>query len=191
MPTRHRRPAHVTATLAAILLFPTAFLLIQSPAKAADSLLDTMLDAARNAPRKLYEGDAKTYPAGIMTPETLKSCLILAHRLDSVGTGIQGEKEKIRELDELIRDAGPRLQNQAVAALTDPERRKVYEAQVSDYNAWVDQRRKTVERHNREVRHFSELSGRFNGECNGRSYYPTDLAAIQTDLPPEIAERVK
>ena len=174
-----------------LLLLPLLSSFVASPAVASGSLLDSVLAAAQNAPQKLYEGKAKPYPAGVMTPEVLKSCLILAHRIDTVGADIAKEKANIQELDGMIATAGPRLQNQAVAALTDPERRKAYEEQVSDYNSWVGRRSQAVDRHNKEVKHFSELSGRFNGECNGRSYYPSDLAIVKSDLPPVIAARVE
>ncbi|PIW29198.1 MAG: hypothetical protein COW30_05445 [Rhodospirillales bacterium CG15_BIG_FIL_POST_REV_8_21_14_020_66_15] len=160
-------------------------------AQADDGLLDAMLRAAKDAPARLYEGDAKTYRAGVMTPEALTACLILAHRIDAVAAEIEADKRHIRELDGRIQEAGPRLQNQAVSAVTDPERRKSYEAGVDRYNAWVEQRRAAVEDHNRLVRLYSEMSGRFNGECNGRSYFPSDLEAVKGGLPPEVAERVK
>lgn len=184
MPTRQKFP--FPKILPSVLL--AAVLLATVPtAQADDGLLDTMLRAAKNAPAKLFEGKAKTYRAGVMTPEALAACLILAHRIDSVAADIEGEKNEIRNLDARIQEAGPRLQNQAVASLTDPVRRKAYDAQITDYNAWVEQRRATVESHNRQVRLYSEMSGRFNGECNGRTYFPSDLAAIKAELPPEIA----
>ena len=127
-------------------------MLAAAPARADSGLLDTMLRSAKEAPVKLYEGKAKTYRAGVMTPETLAACLILAHRIDAVAIEIETAKGTIRDLDGRIQEAGPRLQHQAMAALTDPERRKAYEAQISDYNAWVEERRGTVEAHNRQVR---------------------------------------
>lgn len=181
--SRNRIP--FALTVAAVLFIAAG------PAKAEDGLLDTMLRAAQNAPAKLFEGNAKNYRAGIMTPEVLTACLVLAHRIDTVAAGIDSEKVNIQGLDTRIQEAGPRLQNQAVTALTDPERRKTYDAQISAYNAWVEQRRAAVEEHNRQVRLFSEMSGRFNGECNGRAYFPSDLTAIAQDLPPEIAQRLK
>ncbi len=176
-----------------ILLFLTvAMLMLAAAAARADGgLLDTMLQSARNAPEKLYEGKAKTYRAGVMTPETLTACLILAHRIDAVAAEIETAKGTIRDLDGRIQEAGPRLQHQAMAALTDPERRKTYEAQITDYNAWVEERRGAVDGHNRQVRLYSEMSGRFNGECNGRSYFPSDLDTVKGNLPPEVAARVQ
>ena len=166
-------------------------MLAAATAQAGGSLLDTMLQSARNAPEKLYEGKAKTYRAGVMTPETLTACLILAHRIDAVAAEIQAAKGTIRDLDSRIEETGPRLQHQAMAALTDPERRKAYEAQIAGYNAWVEERRGAVEGHNRQVRLYSEMSGRFNGECNGRSYFPSDLDTVKGSLPPEVAAQVQ
>jgi NOL1/NOP2/fmu family ribosome biogenesis protein len=184
--------ARPSAPLQALSFLTVAALLVAAaPARADGGLLDSMLQSAKDAPAKLYEGKAKTYGAGVMTPEALTSCLILAHRVDAVAAEIAAAKSGIRDLDGRIQEAGPRLQHQAMAALTDPERRKTYEAQVAEYNAWVEQRRAAVETHNRQVRLYSEMSGRFNGECNGRSYFPSDLAAVKGNLPPEVAERVQ
>ncbi len=190
MPYRHRRCP--SAPIQALLSLTVVMLMLTTvPARAGDGLLDTMLKSAKNAPEKLYEGKAKTYRAGVMTPETLAACLILAHRIDAVATEIETAKGTIRDLDGRIQEAGPRLQHQAMAALTDPERRKAYEAQIADYNAWVEERRGAVEGHNRQVRLYSEMSGRFNGECNGRSYFPSDLDAVKGGLPPTVAARLQ
>jgi hypothetical protein len=183
----HRRFPALTmpAAVFAVLMVAAA------PASAAENgLLDTMLRAALEAPAKLYEGKAKNYRAGVMTPDTLKACLILAHRIDAVSRNMESHRSTIRDLDARIQEAGPRLQNQAMAALTDPAKRETYEAQIADYNAWVEQRRAAVESHNRGVRLFSEMSGRFNGECNGRAYFPSDLAVVKPELPPEIAQKL-
>lgn len=188
MPNSLRTPASHQALL---FLMVAVLVLAAAPVRADGGLLDTMLQSARNAPEKLYEGKAKTYRAGVMTPETLTACLILAHRIDAVAAEIETAKGTIRDLDGRIQEAGPRLQHQAMAALTDPERRKAYEAQISDYNAWVEERRAAVESHNRQVRLYSEMSGRFNGECNGRSYFPSDLETVKGSLPPEVAAQVQ
>ena len=195
---RSRPPAPMpnslpTPALPQALLFLTVavLMLAAAPVRAGGGLLDSMLQSARNAPEKLYEGKAKTYRAGVMTPEVLTACLILAHRIDAVAAGIETAKGTIRDLDSRIQEAGPRLQHQAMAALTDPDRRKAYEAQISDYNAWVEDRRGAVEGHNRHVRLYSEMSGRFNGECNGRSYFPSDLDIVKGNLPPEVAARLQ
>ena len=126
-----------------ILLFLTlAMLMLAAAAARADGgLLDTMLQSARNAPEKLYEGKAKTYRAGVMTPETLTACLILAHRIDAVAAEIETAKGTIHDLDGRIQEAGPRLQHQAMAALTDPERRKTYEAQITGATGSTSARR--------------------------------------------------
>lgn len=197
VPNRSRPPApmpnlpRTPASLKTLLFLTVAVLMSAAAARADGGLLDTMLQSARNAPEKLYEGKAKTYRAGVMTPETLTACLILAHRIDAVAAEIEAAKGTIRDLDGRIQEAGPRLQHQAMAALTDPERRKAYEAQISDYNAWVEERRGAVEGHNRQVRLYSEMSGRFNGECNGRSYFPSDLDIVKGSLPPEVAARLQ
>ena len=188
MPYRRRMPAPIPALFS---LMVAVLMLAGVPARADGGLLDTMLQSARNAPMKLYEGKAKTYRAGVMTPEVLTACLILAHRIDAVAAEIATAKSSISGLDGRIQEAGPRLQNQAMAALTDPERRKTYEAEIAGYNAWVEERSTAVEAHNRQVRLYSEMSGRFNGECNGRSYFPTDLNAIKDGLPPEVATQIK
>ncbi|MAY67317.1 MAG: hypothetical protein CMM77_09335 [Rhodospirillaceae bacterium] len=181
-----------TPSLLLTLLFVTGVMLMlaATPARADGGLLDTMLQSAKDAPAKLYEGKAKTYSAGVMTPEVLTACLILAHRIDAVATDVAAAKGTIRDLDGRIQEAGPRLQHQAMAALTDQERRKTYEAQVTEYNAWVEERRTSVEAHNRQVRLYSEMSGRFNGECNGRAYYPSDLDTVKGSLPPDVAARL-
>jgi|GEM_PF-1684033 len=197
VPNRSRPPApmpnlpRTPASLKTLLFLTVAVLMSAAAARADGGLLDTMLQSARNAPEKLYEGKAKTYRAGVMTPETLTACLILAHRIDAVAAEIEAAKGTIRDLDGRIQEAGPRLQHQAMAALTDPERRKAYEAQISDYNAWVEERRGAVKGHNRQVRLYSEMSGRFNGECNGRSYFPSDLDIVKGSLPPEVAARLQ
>ncbi len=198
IPNRSRLPAPMPdflrtppSLLTLLSLTGVILMLAAAPARADSGLLDTMLRSAKEAPVKLYEGKAKTYRAGVMTPETLTACLILAHRIDAVAIEIETAKGTIRDLDGRIQEAGPRLQHQAMAALTDPERRKAYEAQISDYNAWVEERRGTVEAHNRQVRLYSEMSGRFNGECNGRSYFPSDLDVVKDSLPPEVAARIQ
>jgi len=197
VPNRSRPPApmpnlpHMPTSLKTLLFLTVAVLMSAAAARADGGLLDTMLQSARNAPEKLYEGKAKTYRAGVMTPETLTACLILAHRIDAVAAGIETAKGTIRDLDSRIQEAGPRLQHQAMAALTDPDRRKAYEAQIADYNAWVEERSTSVDAHNRQVRLYSEMSGRFNGECNGRSYFPSDLDIVKGNLPPEVAARLQ
>jgi len=134
VPNRSRPPApmpnlpRTPASLKTLLFLTVAVLMSAAAARADGGLLDTMLQSARNAPEKLYEGKAKTYRAGVMTPETLTACLILAHRIDAVAAEIEAAKGTIRDLDGRIQEAGPRLQHQAMAALTDPERRKAYEA---------------------------------------------------------------
>ena len=164
---------------------------LASPARAEERLLDTMLQAAKDAPAKLYEGKAKTYGTGVMPQDVLKACLILAHEIDTTGTEIAGHKTAIRTLDDSIQEAGPRLQKESVAALTNPERRKAYQVEVAAYNAWVEDRRQAVAEHNRLVKLFAELSGRFNSECNGRSYYPSDLEYLKNDLPTDIRAKVQ
>lgn len=187
MPHFHRTPP-----LLLTLLSVTGMMLMLAamPARADGGLLDTMLQSAKDAPAKLYEGKAKTYGAGVMTPEVLTACLVLAHRIDAVAADVAAAKTAIHALDGRIQEAGPGLQHQAMAALTDQERRKTYEAQVAEYNAWVEERRASVEAHNRQVRLYSEMSGRFNGECNGRAYYPSDLDTIKGSLPPDVAARL-
>ena len=189
MPLSPRRPSPLPAVAA----FLIAALIVgqTGPVRAADGLLDTMVQAAKDAPARLHEGNGKSYGAGIMTPEVLKACLVLAHGIDGVGARVAADKAAIRALDGKIQEAGPKLQKQAVAAVTDPKLRKTYATQVAEYNAWVDERRATVDRHNKAVREFSEMSGRFNGECNGRSYFPSDLAAVASDLPPGVQARLK
>ena len=189
MPLSRRRPLPLPAVTA--FLFAALIAAQTGPARAAGGLLDTMVQAAKDAPVRLHEGNGKSYGAGIMTPEVLKACLVLAHGIDGVGDRVAADKAAIRALDEKIQEAGPKLQKQAVAAVTDPKLRKVYAAQVAEYNTWVDERRAAVDRHNKAVREFSEMSGRFNGECNGRSYFPSDLAAVAPDLPPDVRSRLK
>lgn len=189
MPLSRRRPPPLPAVTA--FLFAALIGGQNGPAWAADGLLDTMVQAAKDAPARLHEGNGKSYGAGIMTPEVLKACLVLAHGIDGIGDRVAADKAAIRTLDGKIQKAGPKLQKQAVAAVTDPKLRKVYAAQVAEYNAWVDERRAAVDRHNKAVREFSEMSGRFNGECNGRSYFPSDLETLTPDLPPDIQVRLK
>lgn len=189
MPHFRRRPFPLPAL--AGLLFAALIAGQSGPARADDGLLDTMVKAAKEAPPRLHEGNGKSYGAGIMTPEVLKACLVLAHGIDGVGARVAADKAAIRALDGKIQEAGPKLQKQAVAAVTDPKLRNTYAAQVAEYNAWVDERRAAVDRHNKAVREFSEMSGRFNGECNGRSYFPSDLAAVASDLPPGVQARLK
>lgn len=157
----------------------------------ANGVLDSLVEASRTAPPVLYEGSAKTYGDGRMTPETLKSCLILAHRIDQTNEFLADKKSRIRKLDDRIQEAGPQLRDKIGQSLSDQPERVAFAQQVAAYNEWVEQRLDTVRSHNRQVREFSEMSKRFDGECNGRAYYPSDLATIARDLPPEIQTRLK
>ena len=158
---------------------------------APDGVLAALISAAHNAPAPLYEGAAKSYRGGIMTPQTLKGCLVLAYRIDQTGAAVRQMKADLRDLDGKIAETGPRLKAQAVAGLTDPDKRQTYTDGVAQYNRMVEQRREQVAAHNRRVREYSEMAGRFNVDCNGRTYFPSDLAAVTPDLPPEVRARLK
>jgi len=157
----------------------------------ASGVLDALVGASSGVPSDPYERGTKTYGSGRMTPDLLKSCLILAHRIDGTNEKLLAKKSQIRGLDDRIQEAGPRLRNHAKQAIIDKENRADFAKQVEAYNKWVEQRLAVVRSHNRQVQEFFEMSRRFDGECNGRAYFPSDLDVIAPDLPPEIRMRLK
>ncbi|MEK9673099.1 MAG: hypothetical protein VW268_11450 [Rhodospirillaceae bacterium] len=157
----------------------------------AAGILDALIGASRNAPPALYDGDEKIYGPGVMTPDRLKTCVLLAFQLDQTAAVIDQAKGAIRDFDNLIRDAGPRLRMMAELSRTDPSRRAAYEGGVAEYNRWVEQRRQTVRSNNQYVRQLGELSGQFDGQCNGHAYFPSDLASLKPTLPAYVRERLK
>lgn len=168
-----------------------ALLLPGHPAQAADGLLDALVGAGRDRPQVLYEGKQKTYRPGVMDSEHLKNCLILAHRMDQSTAEIDQRKAAIRRLDDQIREAGPALQRDIPQTGQSRAKAEAFAARVQTYNGWVEERLAVVRQHNNLVRNFTEMSGRFDTECNGQSYFPSDLTAVIPQLPPEIRARLR
>lgn len=169
------------------LLVPSAALAAEAPG----GVLGALLAAARDAPAPLYEGTAKSYRDGMMTPDDLKGCLVLAYRIDDTGVAVARMKGDLRLLDGRIAETGPRLKSLAAAGLADPAKRRTYTDGVAAYNALVEQRRDAAAAHNRKVTEYSEMAGRFNAACNGRAFFPSDLAAVTPALPPDVQARLK
>ena len=41
------------------------------------------------------------------------------------------------------------------------------------------------------VREYGEMAARFETNCNGRAFFPSDLAALRAELPAEVLARLK
>lgn len=177
-----------TCRLIAVLL-----ILAAGPAVAdgPGGVLGALVSAARSAPEPMHEGIAKTYRAGTLRPGGLRACILLAHGIDRTLAETEGTRATLRRLDDRIAEAGPRLKALAAAGLTDKAKRAEYEAGLTEYNGQVDERASIAADHNRHVREYGEMAVRFDKDCNGRAFFPSDLAALRTELPAEVRARLK
>ena len=163
----------------------------ESPAEQPDGVLGALVSAASNAPEPMHEGIAKTYRASTLRPDGLKACILLAHGIDRTLAETEGTRAALRRLDDRIAEAGPRLNALAAAGLTDKAKRAEYEAGLTEYNGHVEERASIAADHNRRVREYGEMAARFETNCNGRAFFPSDLAALRAELPAEVLARLK
>lgn len=174
-------------------LIAALFVLATGPALAdgPGGVLGALISAASSAPEPMHEGVAKTYRAGTLRPGGLKACILLAHGIDRTLAETEATRAALRRLDDRIAEAGPRLNALAAAGLTDKAKRAEYEAGLAEYNGQIEERAAIAADHNRRVREYGEMAARFEKDCNGRAFFPSDLAALRAELPAEIRARLK
>ena len=126
---------------------------------------------------------AKTYGPNDLRPEVLTTCMISAYRLDEseaaldkVAVGLEKESASIDK--------------EQAALARDGKREFTEQADVDKYNAHARAQKARVAAYNAKIESYNERrvarkkgTEAFNGQCAGKRYYPSDLAAIQGQLP--------
>jgi len=178
-------------TLPRLLIALLIFAASGAAAEGPGGVLGALVAAARSAPEPMHEGSAKTYRTDTLRPEGLKACILLAHGIDRTIADADRLSTGLRDLDDRIAEAGPRLKTLSAAGLTNKAKRAEYEAGLAEYNAWVEKRAEIAGEHNRRVQEYGEMASRFDEGCNGMAFFPTDLADITSDLPAEVRARLR
>lgn len=164
--------------------------LAPAPSLAAESVLAALVKAAKQAPPEA-EGIEKIYDETVLKPDALRACLVTAREIDVSGVVLDRERTAIDEIDKEIDETGQSLKNESEGKFFEQRKVDAFNARVDTYNARVEERIQRVRAYNIAIEDYMKLADKFEGTCNGKSYYPSDLAAVTPQLAPEIQDAIK
>ena len=134
--------------------------------------------AARKGPEP-----TKTYGAGELHPEGLKSCLIGAHQLDGGHAEMEARARKLETEQPAIAKESAALDSEGKKEFTEQADVDRFNARLRAFKARTAAFNKNVDEYEARRLSRSKAFDSFNKECAGRSYYSSDLAAIRGQLP--------
>jgi len=160
---------------------------IAAPAHAQKrGLVGALLGAGAGAAKA--SAGKKSYGPDTLKPEELKTCLVAAHDLD------EGEPKRAAEKKKLDAESAW-IDREEASLKADAKKPAADQSEVDRHKARVDAYRKRLAAHNKSVASYNATLDKdkaarttFNTGCAGKSYYPSDLAAIQPQLPFSTAE---
>lgn len=123
-------------------------------------------------------GAQRKYDVMTLKPVDLKSCVVDAYSIDVADALFETQRPKVEEdraeLERLREAARGKPTNASAAAETELRMKaQAFNARVAALNS--------------RVAYAQDARDRFSRTCKGRKYYFQDLAAMQGELPPEIA----
>lgn len=178
------------ATLLAVLLIAMSGQAHAQKKGLLGALLGAGATAARGASAPSSSSAPKTYDAKTLRPEALKACLVSAHDIDESEPKRAAEKKRLegerawldKEEAALVASAKKPAESQA-----DLERHK---RRVEAWKKRLGAFNKAVDAYNAVLARDKSALAAFNADCAGKSYYSSDLAAIEKDLPFSTAGHV-
>lgn len=177
-----KAPVRAVALLAALLIAANAV-----PAYAQKKgLVGALLGAGAGAAKA--SSGKKSYGPDTLKPEALKSCLIAAHDLDEGEPKRTAEKKKLEAESAWLDKEEGSLKASAKKPAVDQAEVDRHRARVDAYKKRLAVYNKSVDEYNATLDKDKAARTRFNSGCAGKSYYPSDLATIQPQLPFSTAE---
>jgi hypothetical protein len=179
------RNVHFRIALPLIAVLATAMPAADSSAQTrglVGALLGAGASAAAAAARKGPE-PVKTYGAGQLRPEGLKSCLISAHQLDEGHGEMEARANKLEAEQPVIAKERAAIESEGKKEFSEQADVDRFNARLRAFKARTAAFNKNVDDYEGRRLARSKAYDEFNKECAGRSYYSSDLAAVRGQLP--------